>query len=132
MIARPSDSQPNLISRQLVREAVENDCTAIAFENLKHIRTRISNASKFQQWAFRELQRHVEYKAEECGIDVDDVTPAYTSQRCSHGECGFTHEDNRNGDEFECRKHSTVDLPLYFIIDSYIYQIDVRNSTRCG
>ena len=67
-----------------------NGCTAIAFENLKHIRERISNASKFQQWAFRELQRHVEYKAEEYGIDVDDVAPAYTSQRCSHSECGFT------------------------------------------
>ena len=92
------------ISKALVREAVENDCTAIAFENLTHIRDRISNASKFQQWAFRELQRHVEYKAEEYGITVDDVNPAYTSQRCSHGECGFTHKDNRDGDEFECLK----------------------------
>ncbi|QSG16373.1 RNA-guided endonuclease InsQ/TnpB family protein [Halapricum desulfuricans] len=92
------------VSKAIVQEAVENDCTAIAFENLKHIRRRISNASKFQQWAFRELERHVEYKAEEYGIDVDDVAPAYTSQRCSHDECGFTHEDNRDGDEFECLK----------------------------
>ena len=92
------------ISKAIVQEAVENDCTAIAFENLKHIRKRISNASKFQQWAFRELQRYVEYKAEEHGIEVDDVAPAYTSQRCSHGDCGFTHEDNRNGDEFKCLK----------------------------
>jgi putative transposase len=92
------------VSKAIVQEAVENDCTAIAFENLKHIRKRISNASKFQQWAFRELERHVEYKAEEYGIDVDDVAPAYTSQRCSHDECGFTHEDNRDGDEFECLK----------------------------
>ena len=92
------------VSKAIVQEAVENDCTAIAFENLTHIRERISNALKFQQWAFRELQRHVEYKAEEYGIDVDDVAPAYTSQRCSHGECGFTHEDNRDGGEFECLK----------------------------
>jgi len=92
------------VSKAIVQEAEENDCTAIAFENLTNIRERISNASKFQQWAFRELQRHVEYKAEEYGIDVDDVAPAYTSQRCSHGDCGFTHEDNRDGDEFECLK----------------------------
>jgi len=92
------------VSKAVVKEAVENNCTAIAFENLTHIRERISNASKFQQWAFRELQCHVEYKAEEYGINVDDVAPAYTSQRCSHGECGFTHEDNRDGDEFECLK----------------------------
>jgi len=92
------------VSKAIVREAVENDCTAIAFENLKHIRERISNASKFQQWAFRELQSQVEYKAEGYGIDVDDVAPQYTSQRCSHGDCGFTHADNRDGDEFECLK----------------------------
>ena len=102
--ARWSADYLHRISKAIVREAVENDCTAIAFENLKHIRERISNASKFQQWAFRELQRHVDYKAEEYGIDVDDVNPAYTSQRCSHSECGFTHEDNRDGDEFECLK----------------------------
>ncbi len=102
--ARWSADYLHRISKALVKEAVENDCTAIAFENLKHIRERISNASKFQQWAFRELQRHVEYKAEEYGIGVDDVAPAYTSQRCSHGECGFTHENNRDGDEFECLK----------------------------
>ncbi|MWV40609.1 RNA-guided endonuclease TnpB family protein [Natrialba sp. INN-245] len=102
--ARWSVDYLHRISKALVQEAIENECTAIAFENLKHIRKRISNASKFQQWAFKELQRHVEYKAEEHGIDVDDVNPAYTSQRCSHGECGFTHEDNRDGDEFECLK----------------------------
>lgn len=102
--ARWSADSLHRVSKAIVREVVENDCTAIAFENLTHIRERISNASKFQQWAFRELQRHVEYKAKEYGIDVDDVAPAYTSQRCSHGECGFTHEDNRDGDEFECLK----------------------------
>ncbi|NUE02340.1 IS200/IS605 family element transposase accessory protein TnpB [Halorubraceae archaeon YAN] len=102
--ARWSADYLHRISKTIVQEAVENGCTAIAFENLKRIRERISNGKKFQQWAFRELQRHVEYKAEEYGIDVDDVSPAYTSQQCSHGECGFTHEDNRDGDEFECLK----------------------------
>ena len=102
--ARWSADYLHRVSKALVREAVENDCSAIAFENLKHIRERISNASKFQQWAFKELQRHVKYKSEEHGIEVDDVTPSYTSQQCSHSECGFTHEDNRDGDEFECLK----------------------------
>ncbi|WP_254807908.1 RNA-guided endonuclease InsQ/TnpB family protein [Natronosalvus amylolyticus] len=92
------------VSNGVVREAVENECTHIAFERLTWIWTRISNASKFQQWAFREIQRQVEYKAEAHGIEVDTVAPQYTSQRCSHGECGFTHEDNRDGDEFECLK----------------------------
>ncbi|WP_277542896.1 RNA-guided endonuclease InsQ/TnpB family protein [Haloarcula laminariae] len=102
--ARWSADYLHRVSKALVREADKNDCTAIAFENLGNIQERISNGSKFQQWAFSELQRHVEYKAEEYGINVDDVAPAYTSQRCSHGKCGFTHEDNRNGDKFQCMK----------------------------
>ena len=102
--ARWSADYLHRVSKAIVREAVENDCTAIAFENLTDIRERISNGSKFQQWSFRELQRHVDYKAEEYGIAVEDVPPQYTSQRCSHSECGFTHEDNRAGDEFECLK----------------------------
>jgi putative transposase len=100
--ARWSADYLHRVSKAIVQEAVENGCTAIAFEDLQNIRERISNASKFQQWAFRTIQKYTEYKAEEYGIDVDDVAPAYTSQRCSHGECGFTHEDNRDGDEFEC------------------------------
>ena len=97
-----SEDYLHRVALALVLEARRHDCDAIAFENLKHIRERISNASKFQQWAFNKLQELVEYKAEEYGILVDDVKPQYTSQRCSHSECGFTHKDNRDGDEFEC------------------------------
>ncbi|WP_090386064.1 RNA-guided endonuclease InsQ/TnpB family protein [Natronobacterium texcoconense] len=97
-----SEDYLHRVALALVLEARRHECDAIAFENLKHIRERISSASKFQQWAFNKLQSLVEYKAEEYGILVDDVKPQYTSQRCSHSECGFTHEDNRDGDEFEC------------------------------
>ncbi|MCD2203292.1 RNA-guided endonuclease InsQ/TnpB family protein [Halobacterium sp. KA-6] len=92
------------VALAVVCEARRHDCDAIAIENLKQIREGISNASKFQQWAFKQLQEFVTYKAEDHGILVDDVRPQYTSQRCSHSECGFTHEDNRDGDAFECLK----------------------------
>jgi IS605 OrfB family transposase len=91
-------------SERLVQEAMSRGCSVIVFEDLEQIRERISNASKFQQWAFRELRRQTEYKARAEGIAVESVHPAYTSQRCSHTECGFTHEDNRDGDEFTCQK----------------------------
>ncbi len=91
-------------SKGLVKEAVSQNCTTIVFENLENIRDRISNASKFQQWAFNELKRQVTYKAKEEGITVETVNPAYTSQRCSETGCGFTHVDNRDGDVFVCQK----------------------------
>ena len=91
-------------SEELVKEAVSQGCMTIVFEDLKGIRNGISDASKFQQWAFNELKRQVEYKAKAEGLTVETVHPQYTSQRCSETRCGFTHEDNRDGAVFTCQK----------------------------
>ena len=102
--SRWSEDYLHRVSKEVVAEAVANGCDAIVLEDLEQIRERISNASKFQQWAFRELGRQITYKAKSEWITVVVVNPAYTSQQCSHTECGFTHEDNRDGDEFACQK----------------------------
>ena len=99
-----SEDYPHRVALAVVLEARRHDCAAIVVENLKQIRDRISDGKKFQQWAFNQLQDYISYKAKEHGILVDDVKPQYTSQRCSHSACGFTHEHNRAGDEFECQK----------------------------
>jgi IS605 OrfB family transposase len=93
--ARWSEDFLHRASKRLVAEAVAHGCSTIVFEKLEGIRDRISNASKFQQWAFRELKRQVEYKARAEGIAVETINPAYTSQRCSHSECGFTQREPR-------------------------------------
>ena len=67
---------------------------------MEQIRARISDAKKFQQWAFNSLQKQVEYKPEECGIVVETVNPQYTSQQCS--KCGCTLEETRDDQHFEC------------------------------
>lgn len=101
---RWADDYLHCISKALVQEADAYGCDAIAFEELTHIRDRMPGAKKFHAWAFRRLYEYVEYKAEEYGIDVVQVNPAYTSQRCS--KCGTTLEENRpNGDHrFEYQK----------------------------
>ena len=99
-----SEDYLHRVSKHVVAEAVANGCDTIVLEDLEQIRERISNGKKFQQWAFRELGRQITYKAKADGITVEVVNPAYTSQQCSHTECGFTHEDNRDGDEFTCLK----------------------------
>ncbi|TKX65664.1 MULTISPECIES: RNA-guided endonuclease TnpB family protein [Halorubrum] len=91
------------VSKELVAEAVEHDCDVIAFENLTGIRERMPNAKKFHAWAFRRLFEYVEYKAEIVDISVEQVSPAYTSQRCS--KCGTTLRENRQAQErFCCQK----------------------------
>jgi len=99
-----SEDYLHRVSKEVVAEAVANGCETIVLEDLENIRDRMSNLSKFQQWAFRELSRKITYKAKAEGINVEVVNPAYTSRQCSHTECGFTHKQNRNGDKFVCQK----------------------------
>jgi len=89
------------ISNELVAEARDYGCSVIAFEDLTDIRDR-TGASWGHKWAFTRLYEYVEYKAEEHGIDVEQVDPENTSRRCS--TCGFTHPANRKNEDFECLK----------------------------
>jgi putative transposase len=102
----------HIVANEIVDEAVEHDCSVIAFEDLTDIRKRARGATWHHRWRFNRLYEYVEYKAKAYGIDVEELerspqaktVPAYyTSQRCS--SCGFTHEDNRPTQEhFECQK----------------------------
>jgi len=90
-------------SNQILDEARDHGCTHVAFENLTDIRARMAGAKRFHAWAFRRLYEYVEYKAEMLDIEIVQVSPAYTSQRCS--KCGFTHKRNRRSKhQFVCQK----------------------------
>ena len=90
-------------SNQILEEARSHGCTHVAFEDLTDIRDRMAGGKRFHAWAFRRLYEYVEYKAEMLDIEVAQVSPAYTSQRCS--KCGFTHEKNRQSKhQFVCQK----------------------------
>ena len=92
------------VANELVAEGVEHDCDVIVLEDLADIRERLPQAKSHHVWAFRRLVEYVEYKAPEQGVSVEQVEPNHTSQRCSRGDCGFTHEDNRQGEHFCCQK----------------------------
>lgn len=100
-------------SKAIVAEAIKVGASLIVMENLTHIRSRINKAGKrvrarLHRWAFRQLQRFIEYKAKAAGIKVVYVNPAYTSLTCS--QCGCL--GKRNGPRFECscglRAHSDL------------------------
>ena len=56
----------------------------------------------FRKSAFNRIYDYVEYKAAAYDVDVAQVEPENTSHRCSH--CGFTHPDDREGEDIECLK----------------------------
>jgi IS605 OrfB family transposase len=81
------------ISKAIVQEAIEHDCSIISFEDLTGIRNRNSGVKEFHAWAFRRLYDYVAYKSKTNGINTTQIDPAYTSQRCS--KCETTAEENR-------------------------------------
>jgi IS605 OrfB family transposase len=97
------------ISRRIVEEADAHDCSYIAVERLIHIREQMGNMNdrikrQMHQWAFRELQSMLEWKAAEYGIRVEQIPPAFTSQTCSW--CGHQSSTNRDSETgwFECNE----------------------------
>lgn len=91
------------VSNEIITEAIEYDCTHIAFEDLRYIRENLPGRREFHQWAHRQLVQYVEYKARAEAIDVVFVEPANTSRRCS--ECGYTSSTNRvERNHFECQE----------------------------
>ena len=90
-IARFRDTTNHKYSRELIKYAVKNNCGVIQMEDLTGI---TSNANRFlKNWSYYDLQTKIKYKAEEAGIKVINISPEYTSQRCSR--CGYIHRDNR-------------------------------------
>ncbi|MGM0718596.1 MAG: RNA-guided endonuclease InsQ/TnpB family protein [Halobacteriota archaeon] len=92
------------VANEVVTEAVEHECDVIVFEDLTDIRERLPQAKWHHIWAFRRLVEYVGYKAPEQGVSVEQIEPNHTSQRCSRTDCGFTHEDNRDREQFCCLK----------------------------
>ena len=64
---------------------------------------RKKNRRWFHSWNFAQLQRYIEYKAQEKGISVVYLDARYSSQKCSR--CGYRIRSNRKDQvHFECRK----------------------------
>lgn len=93
----------HVLSKKLVEEAKRHDCGVIRMEQLKEIRCRTKTWNKHLNrmiagWSFYQLQQFVKYKAAICGIDVQFVSPQYTSQTCH--QCYQL--GSRKGERFYC------------------------------
>lgn len=72
------------LSSSIVKFAMENQASQINLECLNLM--EIKNKSVLRSWTYSELQRFIEYKAENKGIKVQYIDPFLTSQVCSN--CG--------------------------------------------
>jgi IS605 OrfB family transposase len=91
--ARRVKLENHRVSKKIVAEALRIGAQAICLEDLTDIRRSIKGGrrirTRLHRWAFRQLQAFITYKAEEEGLAVLTVSPAYSSQTCSVcGEIG--------------------------------------------
>jgi putative transposase len=81
----------HIVSKVIVKEALETGAKAIVIEDLTNIRKRIKGnkrmRSRLHRWAWYELQQFIDYKAQSKGITVVYANPSYTSQTCSKCDC---------------------------------------------
>lgn len=89
-------------SQFVVEIALKHQCGIIQMEDLTGINGRKDGAF-LKNWSYYDLQKKIEYKAAEHGIEVRYIKPEYTSQRCS--SCGYINEENRVDQKtFKCLK----------------------------
>jgi putative transposase len=98
----------HVISRRVVETARKSQ-RQIALEDLTGIRQRTKSrkVQRYHQhsWAFYQLRQFVAYKAQDAGVSLVLIPPAYTSQTC-HG-CG--QRGHRTALKFSCTRCGVFD-----------------------
>jgi IS605 OrfB family transposase len=90
------------LSRELVDYCLSQEIDVLGLEKLKGGHLANKRFRKYN-WAFKDLLSKIQYKAQNAGLKVVGVDPAYTSQRCH--KCGDISKDNRQTqDRFHCGK----------------------------
>jgi len=85
------------ISKKIVSKLSEGD--VLVMEDLSYIRETAKHNTWVHKWAFRQLQRFLEYKATIKGCRVVYINPINTSKQCS--KCGSLHTSRHSG-FFKC------------------------------
>jgi len=116
------------LSRRLVDYCCSQGIDVLGLENLKG--NHLAN-KRFRRytWAFKDLIQKITYKAQNAGLKVVGVDPAYTSQRCHR--CGDISKDNRQSQS----KYQCGNCNLIFNADinaaKNIQYLTVLNGSQC-
>ena len=80
------------LSRELIDYCLSQSVNVLGLEKLSGSHLANKRFRRYN-WAFKDLISKIIYKAQNAGLKVISVNPAYTSQTCS--KCGLKSKDNR-------------------------------------
>jgi len=107
---RCQQHRTNYINWSINQLNLENVKT-LKLEKINNLRKGKRTSKTLSHWNYRDIFEKLESKCEELGVQVQQINPTYTSQRCS--SCGWTQKTNRNGKQFCCKKCSfTLDADI--------------------
>ncbi|NNV06953.1 RNA-guided endonuclease TnpB family protein [Geobacillus sp. C56-T2] len=112
----------HVISKRIVQFAEQTGATVIKLERLKGIRQMKRHWKRsdrnIHSWSFFDLEKKIQYKAEQKGLTVEYVDPYKTSQQCFR--CGNVKRTNRRGSLFQCSCGYTkqADVNASFVISA--------------
>lgn len=72
----------------------------VRLERIKNLRKGRRTSSFLNRWTYTEIFDKLKDKCNLSGVQIDYISPTYTSQRCSN--CGWTRKRNRSGIQFKC------------------------------
>lgn len=93
--------------------------------NLGKIKNRKGNKQKLVQWTHGQLLKQLKYKLEPYGVDIIEISEAYTSQTCPN--CGNKHKPTGRNYVCECGFKSHRDINgAYNILSKYINNGEIK------
>ena len=99
--ARAQAHRKNYFEALVNRLNLEN-VSSLRIEKIRHLKRGRKSSRKISHWSYSQLLAAVKSKASLLGVQVEEVNPAFTSQRCS--KCGWVRKTNRKGEHFKCGK----------------------------
>lgn len=112
----------HVISKQIIRFAIEQNASTIKIEDLKNIRSMKKfwkrSDRNINSWAFFDLELKITYKVQIAELLVQKVNPFKTSQECS--SCGKIKKANRRGSLYKCScgYKQNADVNASFVIST--------------
>ena len=77
-----------------------NHIKILKIEKMKNLRKYKRMNKKMSHWTYTDIFSKLKRISEDHGVRVIEVSPVYTSQRCS--QCGWVRKRNRKGECFKC------------------------------
>jgi len=106
------------------------DTKEIRIEKIRHLRYKKRTSRYMNAFVYRTFFESLSQTAEKLGVQVTEVCPTYTSQRCS--SCGWTRKRNRKGKQFKCTSCGfTIDADLNASINISLDLNPIGKKERC-